>query len=165
MFAKKPCLALIIAPTILALIIAIGNSAKIEAGSAKTQLQGSWRVQVTIKSSNPLPYSPYEALVTYMPDGSLVETKYYLSNSVSTGHGTWTFESRGIFNLTFNRLVRDSNGNVYATEKVLEKITIIDPNTYTSVRKASYIGLDGRFILSSGEETSTATRILVEALE
>lgn len=165
MFIKKPLLATGIFGSTLILIALIGNYYQVEAGSAKKELEGSWKVRTTIKSAEPLPFSPYEGMVTYIPGGGLIETKYYLSGFVSTGHGSWAFAKHGHFDVTFTRLVRDSTGQVYATEKVQEMVTITGPDTYTSTRKAAYIGLDGRFMFVSGEETSEATRIQVEPIE
>jgi hypothetical protein len=89
MFIKKSLLAAVTFGSTLILIALIGNYYQIEAGSAKKkELEGSWKVRTTIKSAEPLPFSPYEGLVTYIPGGALIETKYYLSGFVSTGHGS-----------------------------------------------------------------------------
>ena len=76
---KKAFRHLTIAAGIVALITSMGVSFQREERSSTRELEGSWIVQVTPEF--PL---PYEALVSYGAGRTLIETKFYLTEFVST---------------------------------------------------------------------------------
>ena len=160
MFNKRAFVTVLLAGGMLMLITSVAGSFQRNNRFGIRQLEGSWKVNV----SPEFPI-PYEALVTYTADETLIETKYYLSEFVSMGHGEWTFAGLGKFNVTFIRLIRDSTGTVYGLEKVRERITITEPGSYTSVREVDTENFGFPEQRRAYTETTTATRIRVEPLE
>lgn len=153
---KRAISYLTIAAGILALTASTGGSFQRGERSGTRELEGSWRV------TGDFPV-PYEALVTYGTGGTLLETKFYLNEFVSTGHGEWAFAGLGKFNVTFIRLRRDSSGRVHGIEKVREHIRMNEPGTYTSTREVELQNFGfPENNASVYTEKTTATRIRVE---
>ncbi len=149
----------LLATITLGLIAALCMAAQAqEGGSLKRAIEGSWKAKVTIAPGAP----PVDALVTYTPGGSLVESDNLFPPSVVTaGHGSWEYAGR-LFSNTFVKLMFNAQGQFTGTIKVREKITIsFNRNEYTGIGMAEFFDPSGNLLNTVGF-TTQATRIRVE---
>ena len=139
MITKNRVLALVLVAVVIILTTAINGQFQVQSGSAKRTLEGAWRVHVTrLPATDGTVLPPYEALVTYVGGGGLVETNSAKPDLFSTGPGEWEFTGQGTFSVTFVRLLKDGNGAFAGTTKVRETIRRSGLSNYTSVRKEDF---------------------------
>lgn len=120
---------------------------------------GSWIVTVTPSGppNAPLP-PPFQALITFTEEGSLVQTDVALSSltqSSTTGHGEWTRVAPRSFAMKFMKLLSDATGRLRGTMKVRETIELsLAEDEYSGTGTIELLDLNGKVIASF----NTATR-------
>ena len=134
---------------------------------AKKALVGSWLRKIHAPDGDPL--TDFLGLVTFHDDGTLTsETQIDITTDppfiTTDAHGVWQHRRGRTFDVTFVSLVVDLKGNLLATAKLNQRITLgAHGDSYSSRFTIEFTDPDGnKFSLAPG--TEEGTRIKVEPI-
>ena len=125
MKSRKSLAGLVVACLVVALSATVARSQ--EAGqSPKKALEGSWKDTVT-PGPAPIPLPPtFEAIVTYVPGGGLVESdNLAVPGSIAgTGQGAWEHAGARQFRLAFTKYLFTTQGLPLGSVRITAKISL-----------------------------------------
>jgi hypothetical protein len=115
------------------------------------RIVGTWSVQVT-----PNGEQPFQALVTFTRDGSVIETE---ADAPGTGQGAWRRIGRNRFAFAFQSFVFTETGDPGGHVVVRSVVTLSD-DTLSGPFKFNVYDPAGN-VVQSGSGTATATRFVI----
>jgi hypothetical protein len=125
MKSRKRLSGVIAACLLIALAAAVARTQGKSQSPAKT-MEGTWKVTVT-PGPAPVPRPPtFEALVTYVPGGGLVESDNLgVPGSIAgTGQGAWAHAGARQFRITFTKYLFSTQGLSQGSGRITEKISL-----------------------------------------
>jgi hypothetical protein len=160
----RPILGALLMVAVITGVFALFASSRdvVRAGSVSPQLEGTWRVTVSITDGPP----PFSGLASFNGGGTLQETDeiQLLSPSAGPQVGTWAKLGGNQYAFTWEAYLFD-----FATDspggrlKVSGVVTLTGSDTYTAVDEFAFYDTDGN-VTFSGCATEEATRMTVESL-
>lgn len=121
---------------------------------AHARIVGTWSVQVT-----PDGESPFEALVTFTRDGSVIETE---ADTPGTGQGAWRRVGRNRYAFAFQSFFFTETGEP-GGHVVVRSVVTLSHDTLSGPFKFTVYDPAGT-VLQSGSGTATATRFVIPDL-
>jgi hypothetical protein len=120
----------------IAQVVAPGTIATAQSQQAATGLEGTWRVEVTLRDCNigEALGSPIRSLLSFARGGTMTETTARFSPALrGPGHGIWQQIQGSTFSSTFEAFRYDPAGVWIETQRITQTIEIgDDPNTWTA---------------------------------
>jgi len=111
-------------------------SAQSEQGASGKGLEGTWRVEVTLRDCNTgaALASPFRSLLTFARGGTMAETTAHISPALRTpGRGIWQQIEDRTFTSTFEAFLFNPAGVFTNTQRLTQTIEIgDDPNVWTA---------------------------------
>jgi hypothetical protein len=128
--------------------------------SQARKLEGTWRVQVTLRncqSGDALRTFP--ALLTFANGGTLTGTTTAFSPALrSPDHGVWEQTGRGAFSAVSDAFLFNPTGVWVSTQRITQAITIGgDPDGFESNAKVEFLDTNGN-VTSTGCATAVGQR-------
>jgi hypothetical protein len=132
-----------------------------DSGQAESQarkLEGTWRVQVTIRDCQTgealqFPGNPFPALVTFARGGTLTSADSTLLRSA--GHGVWSHTGGHTYRAVSEAFLFNLAGFRTGTQRLTQLIEIVDdPEEFKASVSGEILGLDGNLI-----QTACATSV------
>jgi len=162
MNANRIFLALIIPAVIATIAGAQYNSEGIGTKAKKTDLVGTWIVDVTPTGEGAPP--PFKALTTFHSDGTLVETETdaLIPPFITPGHGLWEKIRANEFSFKIVFLTFDEQGN--STGMAIVRGTVFTnsgPDLYDSPARVEFFDPDGNFMFG-GDASGTGKRVKID---
>jgi hypothetical protein len=129
-------------------------------GSAGGQIEGTWRVQVTLRNcQSGAELKTFPALLTFAQGGTLTGTSTVLAPTLRGGDfGIWQFNGHGSYSAVSEAFL--FNGGVWSqTQRLTQAITLSqDANTFSSNAHTEFFDTAGNLV-NSGCATAVATRM------
>ena len=118
---------------------------------AHARIVGTWSVQVTPDGAQ-----PFQALITFTRDGSVIETE---ADAPGTGQGAWKRISRNRFAFAFQSFFFTETGEP-GGHVVVRSVVTLSHDTLSGPFKFNVYDPAGN-VLESGSGTATATRFVI----
>ena len=125
------------------------------------QIEGTWRVQVTLRNCQTgAEIRTFPAMLTFAQGGTLTGTSTVVAPSLRGGDfGIWQFDGHGSYSAVSEAFLFNGAGVWSQTQRINQTITLSqDANTFSSNAHTEFFDTAGN-LLSSGCATAVATRM------
>ena len=153
----------VIAGSMAAIALCFGlalTTSRAQEGSHGGQIEGTWRVQVTLRNcQSGVELRTFPAMLTFAQGGTLTGTSTVLAPLLRGGDfGIWQFNGQGSYSAVSEAFI--FNGGAWSqTQRITQAITLSqDANTFSSNAHTEFFDTAGN-LMASGCATAVATRM------
>ncbi len=124
------------------------------------RLEGTWDVQVTIRSCQTgAEIRHFASLTTFMSGGTLLDSTSGIPQALKTpGQGVWSHVSANTYRFSFKSFSFDAGGNFTGSTKITHEAALASNGTEFSSAGTSEVYDPNGNLIFAGCSTTTATR-------